>query len=62
MADVEVKGIELVMSQANVAESKRCPKALKNNSHDIVYANMNNNKQLERGPSFGISKEYCSWA
>ena len=39
MADVEVKGIELVMSQANVSKANVVP-ALKNNSHDIVNANM----------------------
>ena len=39
VADVEVKGIELVMSQANVSKANVVP-ALKNNSHDIVNANM----------------------
>ena len=39
MADMEVKGVELVMSQANVSKANVVP-ALKNNSHDIVNANM----------------------
>ena len=36
---MEVKGVELVMSQANVSKANVVP-ALKNNSHDIVNANM----------------------
>ena len=39
VADMEVKGVELVMSQANVSKANVVP-ALKNNSHDIVNANM----------------------
>ena len=39
MVDVEVKGIELVMPQANVLRANVVP-ALKNNRNDIVNANM----------------------
>ena len=39
MADVEVKGVELVMSQANVLRANVVP-ALRNNSNDIVNAIM----------------------
>ena len=39
VADVEVKGVELVMSQANVLRANVVP-ALRNNSNDIVNANM----------------------
>ena len=38
VADVEVKGVEVVMSQANVLTAN--VPALRNNSNDIVNANM----------------------
>ena len=39
VADVEVKGVELVMSQSNVLRANVVP-ALRNNSNDIGNANM----------------------
>ena len=59
VADVEVKGVELVMSQSNVLRANVVP-ALGNNSNDIVNANIE--LTIWKEDLFLVfQKSNCSW-